>query len=247
MDRAKQTDVAAKDSRNVIQLGIAAEKRMAMQAFGNKALTVDLTMFISKCIRFTGPDSVPRASEDDDEIGTIDPDWNALGDLAFACSRRPAAPSFLLGPLSVEKRVRTTQRTARNRKEAPVPVTRPEELQAKDLERNENSNLTDLCRNIKERLTLIIDKGVEAVEQEDIDVESAVEAKELFRKHHLSTNYEVSLFEFAVNPTSFAQTIENIFYVSFLIRDGFVALSYDEDELPTLRKYHPSPCRVLVC
>ncbi|TRM70005.1 Nse4 C-terminal-domain-containing protein [Schizophyllum amplum] len=39
----------------------------------------------------------------------------------------------------------------------------------------------------------------------------------------------VNLFRFVVNPQDFAQSVENIFYLSFLIRDGKVAFEYDED------------------
>ena len=39
----------------------------------------------------------------------------------------------------------------------------------------------------------------------------------------------VNLFEFVINPEDFAQSVENIFYLSFLIRDGKVAFEYDED------------------
>ncbi|KAJ3363664.1 nuclear protein [Allomyces javanicus] len=38
----------------------------------------------------------------------------------------------------------------------------------------------------------------------------------------------VPLFEFVVNPLSFAQTIENLFYVSFLVKDRRVAVEVDE-------------------
>jgi Nse4 C-terminal len=39
----------------------------------------------------------------------------------------------------------------------------------------------------------------------------------------------VILFEFVINPQSFAQTIENLFYVSFLVRDGKAAIEPDEN------------------
>ncbi|KAJ6500013.1 Nse4 C-terminal-domain-containing protein [Mycena vitilis] len=39
----------------------------------------------------------------------------------------------------------------------------------------------------------------------------------------------VNLFEFVINPDDFAQSVENIFYLSFLIRDGKVALETQED------------------
>ncbi|KAJ7346748.1 Nse4 C-terminal-domain-containing protein [Mycena albidolilacea] len=39
----------------------------------------------------------------------------------------------------------------------------------------------------------------------------------------------VNLFEFVINPNDFAQSVENIFYLSFLIRDGKVALETQDD------------------
>ncbi|XP_007950589.1 EP300-interacting inhibitor of differentiation 3 [Orycteropus afer afer] len=44
----------------------------------------------------------------------------------------------------------------------------------------------------------------------------------------------VSYFEFVVDPNSFSRTVENIFYVSFIIRDGFARISLDQDRLPIL-------------
>ncbi|XP_005374729.2 PREDICTED: EP300-interacting inhibitor of differentiation 3 [Chinchilla lanigera] len=44
----------------------------------------------------------------------------------------------------------------------------------------------------------------------------------------------VSYFEFVVDPRSFARTVENMFHVSFLIRDGFARMRLDQDELPVL-------------
>lgn len=39
----------------------------------------------------------------------------------------------------------------------------------------------------------------------------------------------INLFRFVVNPTDFGQTVENLFYLSFLIRDAKCALELDED------------------
>ena len=40
----------------------------------------------------------------------------------------------------------------------------------------------------------------------------------------------VPFYQFVINPRSFSQTVENLFYVSFLIRDCKVAVSRFEDE-----------------
>ena len=48
-------------------------------------------------------------------------------------------------------------------------------------------------------------------------------------------NGDVDFFEMVLDPTSFGRTTENIFYLSFLIRDGHVSLFLDEDKLPMLR------------
>lgn len=44
----------------------------------------------------------------------------------------------------------------------------------------------------------------------------------------------VNLFKFVVNPNDFAQTVENIFYLSFLIRDGKVALETNDEGEPVI-------------
>ncbi|NXG21347.1 NSE4A protein, partial [Grallaria varia] len=44
----------------------------------------------------------------------------------------------------------------------------------------------------------------------------------------------ISFFDFVVDPNSFARTVENMFHVSFLIRDGLAEIKLDDDELPVI-------------
>ncbi|KAG6918025.1 hypothetical protein DXG01_016877 [Tephrocybe rancida] len=45
---------------------------------------------------------------------------------------------------------------------------------------------------------------------------------------------EVNIFQFVINPNDFAQSVENIFYLSFLIRDGKVAFETNEEGEPVV-------------
>uniref|UniRef100_A0A2K5CG18 Non-structural maintenance of chromosomes element 4 n=2 Tax=Aotus nancymaae TaxID=37293 RepID=A0A2K5CG18_AOTNA len=44
----------------------------------------------------------------------------------------------------------------------------------------------------------------------------------------------MSFFDFVVDPHSFSRTVENIFHVSFIIRDGFARIRLDQDRLPII-------------
>ena len=261
-DQVRQTSDATIDSRFLLNASDLTLKRTTRMAHGDGSVGIDIDEFVSKCITFMchgGPldddSSSPTQArrrrqsrtndDDDDEEENDDGDalaWDVLGERAcFPCNKRPPVPGFLLGPLSVQKRIRATQRQSRLRREADVPVSKPQELRAEDLERNETSNLTNLCKGIRERLKHVVDAGAKGVEQDvsdDADMDEA-EARAIFRRHGLATNWEVSLFQFAINPYSFGQTIENLFYISFLVKDGYVALDTDDDGLPTLRCTQP--------
>jgi hypothetical protein len=43
---------------------------------------------------------------------------------------------------------------------------------------------------------------------------------------------EINLFKLVINPQSFAQSVENIFYLSFLIRDAQAAFQINEEGEP---------------
>ncbi|KAI0297137.1 Nse4 C-terminal-domain-containing protein [Russula brevipes] len=47
-------------------------------------------------------------------------------------------------------------------------------------------------------------------------------------------NGPVNLFRFIINPNDFAQSVENLFYLSFLIRDGECALEIEENGEPVI-------------
>lgn len=259
MNNVKQTSDATMDSRFLLNASEITLKKSRRLAFGDSAIGIDVDEFVSKCMTFMrhgrpllGDEQDSAATQmrrnrrvrdndedDDDDDADGDPlDWHTLGErVCFANNKRPAVPSFLLGPLSVEKRARATQRRATQRsREQPVVASKPQELKASDLERNEASNLTNQCQRIRTRLQEVLDEGTQGVEHDASDDMEEDEARRLFGRNNLAMNWEVPLIKFALNPTSFGQTVENLFYISFLVKDGFVSVNIDEDSgFPTLR------------
>lgn len=260
MDKVKQTADATMDSRFLLNASEITLKKSRLLAFGDNALGIDIEEFVAKCQTFMmhgralGGDEEEdeprptqarrnrrRANADDDsDVDDNDGnafDWHVLGERAcFPNNKRPSAPAFLLGPLSVEKRVRATQRRATQRRDPNVAASKPQELKEADLEANPNSNLSVQCGEIRRHLKAVMDAGHEVLSAEGSDDMPDDEAAALFSRSNLATNWEVPLLKFALNPNSFGQTVENLFYISFLVKDGLVKVNIDEESgFPTLR------------
>ena len=265
----KQTSDATIVSRLLVSAADLSYRKTAQLALGDATAAIDVDEFVSKCISFMrrGPaeenavlavDSTQgrraRASGrggDDGEFGEDeeegDPlDWEWLGRAAcFPKNSRPAISGFLLGPLSVQKRVRQmTQRRARQERIDPTQAIRPNELQNADLATQETANLTQLCASIQTTL-VTLQEECESRVQAELSLRTGEvtedDAQEVMDKHGIADDGGIPLFRFCINPKSFGQTVENLFYVSFLIRDGCIGVSGDSNELPTLRKSRNQP------
>lgn len=177
------------------------------------------------------------AGDSEDEEGDA-MNWDWLGRAACVHNARPSVSGFLLGPLSVQKRTRQQiQRTARERID-PSQTVKPHELQEKDLDRQESFNLTGICANINQLLATTQKEVTNTVDRilSDLEEDPSEEMiHEVMDKYDIADDGGIPLFRFCINPKSFGQSVENMFYVSFLVRDGTVGISLDSRELPTLR------------
>lgn len=186
--------------------------------------------------RAFGRSQVDPDDSDEDQGDSLN--WERLGRAAVRYNARPAVSGFLLGPLSIQKRARQqTQRRARERID-PSQTVQPQDLRNEDLNRQETTNLTAMCTSINKLLAKtqsqardLVDQELSHMPSEKLTDETRREAME---KHNLTDDGRVSLFRFCINPRSFGQSVENLFYLSFLIRDSTVGVAEDSQGCPTL-------------
>lgn len=246
----KQTSDATLDSRLLVSTADLSARRTTQLNIGDSTIGIDVDDFVTKCITYmrhgiasSSPslgnsqnDRDPQAAENFDEGDEMN--WEHLGLRACGPNNlRPAVPNFLLGPLSVQKRARkVTHRRERLQRRDPHDAVRPEELKPQDLEEAENSNLTTVCKKIRDLLSSETRRRKQLVDEQTTDEMTEDDDQALLLKHGIASDTGLFFFDFVVNPKSFGQTVENLFYISFLIRDGLVALENDDRGRPTLRK-----------
>jgi non-structural maintenance of chromosomes element 4 len=245
----KQTSDATIDSRLLVETADLSFRKAKSLTLGDSSVGIDMDDFVSRCIAFmkrgdrepgaeTQNTQRRRQGEEDEEETGDTMNWAYLGrNAAFLYNRRPCLSGFMLGPLSVQKKVRQqTQRRAKEAKNAPSQLLRPIELTEEDLEKQESANLSQICTEIAGVLRRTVQKRHQLLEDEwnNQSEEGDEVVQRLTRKHGLCSTGGVSLFEFCVNPKSFGQTVENMFYVSFLLKESSAALVLDDNALPTL-------------
>lgn len=256
--QVRQTTEATIDSRLLVSTTDLSYRKTLRLTQGSLSQGIDGDDFVSMCITYmrrgggiASDQSLELSSTQrqrrrtahdrthEDDSGDLGDEgdmmnWAHLG--RFACLpyiRRPALPGFLLGPLSVEKKARkATKRNAPFRPNS-LTETRPEILNVDDLAKKEN-DLTVICGKILQQLYKIQANAQETVADLITDDMEEDEKTRLMHEHGLRSTGGIDLMRFVVNPKSFGQTIENLFYVSFLIRDGRVEIDFDEDGLPAL-------------
>lgn len=251
--QVRQTADATIDSRLFVNVSDLAKKKTLRMTAGDNAQGIEVDDFVSKIRLYMraaagqSEDYVPNRGtqgrqrrgghtqneDSDDDVHDGDPlNWEYLG--RHAClpnNARPSLPGFLLGPLSLQKRARKAIVRRVALKASNLEETRPEVLRAGDIEKSENANLTYLCGMIQRRLKEMSTKLVNKVEDAVTDDMTEEEQLALMDQYGVSENKNIAFFKFAINPFSFPQTIENMFYISFLIRDGKVGVEIDENDM----------------
>lgn len=173
-----------------------------------------------------------QVSDDDDDEDDADDiedydswNWHRLGSIASRFSRRAPTMDHLLGPLAVEARTRSAAQIAAA--EAAAGKRRRLLERAEEEEAPQQLQQGDLEANEGETSKLVRDISK--------------------RLRDIGGQDGCNLFEFAIDPESFSNTVENLFYVSFLIKEGKAAIDKeDEPGGPILREYPRDTTRTLV-
>ncbi|KAJ2411834.1 hypothetical protein H4218_002403 [Coemansia sp. IMI 209128] len=136
------------------------------------------------------------------------PNWAAMGSIAARFSRRAPRFSCIYGPLMTEPKERRRVKTAAKRDNAALAASRQE-------------------------------AQIETMGESDVKRQENQTTKLVKTVHKILTQVgPVNLLQLVINPASFSQSVENIFYVSFLIRDGKAFID-DQSGQPMIEACEP--------
>lgn len=136
-------------------------------------------------------------------------DWMKLGHHCQKVFRRRAPTvDFMYGALATRKK----KKAASQRRQAlPVgPKFEPEKLHSTEAYEEATTKEVERIGQV------LVAELTRAADQSGLTIEET----------------RISYFDFVLHPTSFGQTIENIFHVSFLLNSGKAAISIEDDRLP---------------
>ncbi|XP_023660056.1 non-structural maintenance of chromosomes element 4 homolog A isoform X2 [Paramormyrops kingsleyae] len=203
----RQAREAALDAQFlVLATDLGKEKANQLHADGS---AFDPSAFAEHLLSFMG---LNRLEEDDgmeDAAGggyLPEDAWLRLAHRAGSCFRKAPTFHFMLGSFLAEPPP-PRQRVERQRKAPSKEVKRIMPTQLKKMEESQQ----------------------EATEKE---VERILGFLQSY--HNENPELPISYYEFVIDPQSFSRTVENIFHISFLIRDGLAKIYLDQNKLPCI-------------
>ncbi|EEQ37648.1 putative non-structural maintenance of chromosome element [Clavispora lusitaniae] len=182
--------------------------------YGNLGGSLSSKEYTTAVKKYMNPDALMGPQDEaDDQIANQEQaneafnsfNWSRLGHWFYSRGNVAVPSYFLYGPLATQRR-----RLA--------PRTR---------------NVDDTLHN-RDKTTA---QNVSASEVQDDPEQSTSHMVRtvygvLNERDHTS---KVNLFRFFINPHSFAQSVENLFYTSFLVRDGKVIVDVDDQNVPYVK------------
>lgn len=119
-----------------------------------------------------------------------------------------------LGPLSIEQKKRAVVKRATLQKDE-RDKRKPQEITENDITRSENETTKNVATVCQPSAPYIAAHAPSRAQVERVLTQQ---------------DNKVNLFRLIVNPHDFGQSVENLFYLSFLIRDAKCALDFENGE-----------------
>lgn len=204
----KELPMFMKDSEALKSTAAFAALNAKHIKFGNLRETIKLDEFVLAVKKYMNPgyveESEAREITDQETANEVfnSFNWAKLGLMAMMLSQKPVPSSFLYGPLATQRR-RLGPRT-RNVDDSVGNhgKTTAQNMSVDDIHNDPEQSTSHMVRSVYRQF-------VENCESE-----------------------RLNFFVYFLNPHSFAQLVENLFYVSFLVRDGKIRLDSDENGVP---------------
>lgn len=183
---------------------LAVTSELGAQHIKNTRLensSVDMSEYIGRIRHFMGANHHVVAEDANNNDDEADElDWKSLASVASYSMRTAPSFRFLLGPLSIEVKQRKVG-TQRVRAHNIVVERDEEEREPEELQVDDiQKEENETTRNIK---------AVHSI---------------------LSMVGPLPFWKFVINPDSFSQSVENVFYCAFLTKEGRVVVSEAEDK-----------------
>ncbi|KAI5965565.1 uncharacterized protein KGF55_000927 [Candida pseudojiufengensis] len=212
-EKVRDTKIHLEDSEVFKDVSGFAALNARNLRFGDHGIALDDKDVFKKLKRFAATDdSILKEEEENDdmEIDQDDEDeendfiqgefqfntvnWLKLGILYYQVSKKPISIEFLNGPLASEKRKLTPRTRTIDDTKKNGSSTTARAVAATDINGDEEKNTAHMVR-------LVYDTYLKKDPQE-----------------------EINFYQFFIDPESFAQSVENLFYTSFLVKDGRLKL-----------------------
>ncbi|XP_071502158.1 EP300-interacting inhibitor of differentiation 3-like [Diadema antillarum] len=133
--------------------------------------------------------------------------WSRLGNQVSTCFKRASALHFM-GTYEIEAPKKRVVNRNKKAEEPAGPAVVPVQVKSTGKRQEEVTNKVERMVGILRQVT-----------QGDADPDDYV---------------PISYFEFVIDPHSFSHTVENIFHLSFVLKDGHAEIKLDEDGLPVI-------------
>lgn len=220
-EKNRDTRVHLKDAEALHDSSLFAALNARNLRFGDVGISLNQKDFVKNVKRYMneGDESNEYGNDDeDDDDGGLADKFNSYNWLKLGALyysvSKRAIPSDFLYGPLATERRRIASRLRNIDDTGGMKSSTARQINAQDVAGIEEQNTSQMVRSVYHTFTQ--KKGEEAI----------------------------NFFEFFIDPASFSQSVENLFFTSFLIRDGRLKLYKDADGIPMVQRASPQEVEV---